>query len=950
MVSENEWLIGMSRDGDTLPTQRSYNLNWVFPQCRDYILRWRRLTASVGGDIADGKLTPDNAQALFDEYWEPEDFFARDGNISVFHFDGVSEVVGVDAILALGNKLVNVFYANIFTLPEATPANITDKLDALIDLRANHGATGTPAEQAVWNYGTNAAKITNAIARLQALQGLYQALNLPEAANDQINFKLFSLQNIANTYPGGTDEEQAVWNQGTNAARVTNAIARLQVLTATPESRTLYRALNMNENNDDQITLKLNALQNIANTYPGGTDEEQAAWNYGTNAAKITNAIARLQVLATDEGQTLHQALNLPEATPVNITLKLNALQNIANTYPGGTDEEQAVWNQGTNAARVTEAIARLTALQTLHQALNLPEATPVNITAKLDALIDFRANHGATGTPEERAAWNYGTNAADVTEAIARLQVLATDEGQTLHQALNLPEATPVNITAKLNALQNIANTYPDGTDEEQAVWNQGTNAARVTEAIARLTALQTLHQALNLPEATPANITAKLDALIDLRANHGATGTPEERAAWHHSDNAEEVGGIIARLQVLTATPESRTLYRALDMSEDGNYRITAKLTALQAIANTYPDGTPARQVAWNYGTNAADVTEAIARLQDLTATDEIQALYRALDMSEDGNYRITAKLTALRNIANTYPDGTPARQAAWNYGTNAADVTEAIARLQVLATDEGQDLYQALNMNENNDDRITAKLNALQNIANTYPGGSLARRAAWNYGTNAADVTEAIARLQVLATDEGQDLYQALNMNEDDDDEITLKLTALQNIANTYPDGTLARRAAWNYGTNAADVTEAIARLQVLATDEGQDLYQALNMNEDDDDRITAKLNALRNIANTYPGGTDEEQAVWNVFFHRVNNIIARLTALQTLHQALNLPEATPANITDKLNALRNIANTYPGGTDEEQAVWNQGTNAADVTEAIARLQVLATDEGW
>src|SRR3954465_4830331 len=178
-------------------------------------------------------------------------------------------------------------------------------------------------------------------------------------------------------------------------------------------------------------------------------------------------------------------------------------------------------------------------------------------------------------------------------------------------------------------------------------------------------------------------------------------------------------------------------------------------------------------------------------LATIRGERAHDELQAIIDALAMHQTNAGQITAKLAALQPIAANYPGGTPAQQAAWNHGTNKADVTTAIANLISLQT-----IANALAMHQTNAGQITAKLAALQPIAANYPGGTPAQQAAWNHGTNKADVTTAIANLISLQT-----IANALAMHQTNAGQITAKLAALQPIAANYPGGTPAQQAAWN-----------------------------------------------------------------------------------------------------------------------------------------------------
>ncbi|MCE8167368.1 MAG: hypothetical protein I3275_01870 [Candidatus Moeniiplasma glomeromycotorum] len=608
------WRFEMGRNPAALPRNQELDNTGGTPAHNAIMDAWFAKMEADGGSVDEDNFTAQAARTLWDRNWEAADILEHEKDIQVINPASGEAVNGFIKIRDLTNDKNNLTragtpeeqaIANALNRLETNEGQITEKLNALIDLRDNHGATGTEAEKNAWNHGTNADRVNRVIAALRPKQNIIDALNSPETTDPQKNAKLAQLHTIQTTYPGGDGNHQNAWTFGNNQVDVENAIARLTG--ATPEVRALTDALGLVETDDGEVTAKLTALTNLRTTYtdPGATVAQTAAWNAGTNQADIESAINRLT-----EVQNIRRALNLPATNNDEVTAKLTALTPIQNNYPTGSDAQQAALGWSTNRVEVQNALQDLTLKQAIIDALNLPEGTEIERNAKLAQLHTIQTTYPG-GDGNHQNAWTFGNNQVDVENAIARLTG-ATPEVRALTDALGLVETDDGEVTAKLTALTNLRTTYtdPGATVAQTAAWNAGTNQADIESAINRLTEVQNIRRALNLPATNNDEVTAKLTALTPIQNNY-PTGSDAQQAALGWSTNRVEVQNALQDLTLKQA------IIDALNLPEGTEIERNAKLAQLHTIQTTYPGGDGNHQNAWTFGNNQVDVENAINNL---------------------------------------------------------------------------------------------------------------------------------------------------------------------------------------------------------------------------------------------------------------------------------------------------------------------------------------------
>ena len=182
MANENTWKREMSGPATGF---RDMGLNSAFPAHLTNIMGWARLTRAFGGGIMNINLSPASARALWDNNWDFSDIQVHEGLPSIVVPGGGGRVIGVDNILALGDKLLVFAQGTIddaIALPETNPAEITAKFTEFNRIRTTYtDGAATAQQQAVLAINRVAAE--GHITRLDAILNYVPPLTLQDKKN-----------------------------------------------------------------------------------------------------------------------------------------------------------------------------------------------------------------------------------------------------------------------------------------------------------------------------------------------------------------------------------------------------------------------------------------------------------------------------------------------------------------------------------------------------------------------------------------------------------------------------------------------------------------------------------------------------------------------------------------------------------------------------------------------
>ncbi|MBO7748158.1 S-layer homology domain-containing protein [Paenibacillus sp. MWE-103] len=574
----------------------------------------------------------------------------------------------IDALIAAANDVV--------ALIDALPSNAAITLDDQASVAAAKSAYDalSSSQQALV---TNHAKLTDALAKIDALiaaasdvVALIDALSSASAVTlaDQA-----AVDAAKSAYDALSSSQQVLV---TNHAKLADALAKIDALIAAADDVVaLIYALPSNA----AITLDDQASVAAAKTAFDALSASQQA--LVTNHAKLTDALAKIDALFAAASDVVALIDALPSASAV--TLADQATVDAAKSaYDALSSSQQALV---TNHAKLADALAKIDSLlAAANDVVALIDALPSNAAITLDdqaSVAAAKTAYDALSASQQALV----TNHAKLTDALAKIDALIAEANDVVALIVALPDTAQLKLSDKPAVV--AANTAFQALSVSQQALV--TNQAKLTDALARIAALEDLQAA----DAVTALIAA-LPAVAQLKLSDE---TAVNAAADAFNSLTATRQALVTNRDALTAAADRIVELKADKAAADA---VVAQIAALPAIAqltrfdeaavnaanDAYAALTSAQQALVS---NYSQLTGAVARIGQLKAEHEADlraaaAVIALIDALQAPDAITLADKTAVASARAAYDGLTSARQVLV---TNEAKLTAAEARIAEL-----------------------------------------------------------------------------------------------------------------------------------------------------------------------------------------------------------------------------------------------------------------------
>jgi gliding motility-associated-like protein len=302
---------------------------------------------------------------------------------------------------------------------------------------------------------------------------------------------------------------------------------------------------------------------------------------------------------------------------------------------------------------------------------------------------------------------------------------------------------------------------------------------------------------------------------------------------------------------------------------------FTTTENFNICEGTNYTYPDGT----VSTNITVNESHVSTFVSTLgcDSLVTTN----------LTVDPIYNITENINACENSTVTYPDGT------------TATITANTSHTSNLTTLAGCDSIIVTNVNMDPNYNISENINACENSTVTYPDGTT------------ATIIANTSHTSNLTTIAGCDSIIVTNVTMDPNYNITENITACENSAVTYPDGT------------TVTITANTSHTSNLITIAGCDSIIVTNVTMDPVFASTVNVTVCTGATYTYPDGTVSTNITVN------ESQISTLTSVAGCDSMIttNVTVSSAFTSTQDFNICEGTDYTYPDGTVSTNITVNE-----------------------